>query len=77
MAKEEAERLMIAGGEDKYLRLRYDAIEPMDDFVALANKEGFDFTSDELKQMLKENGDLRMQKRPKEPVPYQDTDVLT
>jgi hypothetical protein len=57
MAKEEAERLMIAGGEDKHLRLRYDSIEPMPDFVALANKEGFDFTADELKQMLKENGD--------------------
>jgi DNA-binding CsgD family transcriptional regulator len=28
-------------------------------------------------EYVKENGDLRMQKRPKEPVPYQDTDVLT
>lgn len=57
MSKEAAEKLMIAGGEDKYLRLRYDAIEPMPDFVALANKEGFDFTEEELKAVLKENGD--------------------
>lgn len=57
MAKKEVERLLIAGGEDKNLRLRYDAIEPMPGFVALANEEGFDFTEQDLKDVLRENGD--------------------
>lgn len=57
MAKEEAERLMIAGAEDKDLRMRFDAIGTMPDFVAQAVSEGFDMTEDDLITVLKENGD--------------------
>ena len=57
MAKKEVERLMIAGGAEKECRLRYDSIEPVDEFVELANKEGYDFTAAELKEVLRENGD--------------------
>lgn len=57
MAKQEAERLLIAGGEDKHLRLKYDEIETKDEFVKTANEEGFAFTADELDAVLCESGD--------------------
>lgn len=57
MAKKEVERFLIAGGEDKKLRLKYNQIEEMPNFVAEAVKDGFDFTDEELKLVLRENGD--------------------
>jgi hypothetical protein len=57
MAKTEAERLLIAGGDDKVMRTRYNQIETMEDFVAQAQGEGYDFTADELVAVLKEAGD--------------------
>ena len=57
MAKSEAERLLIAGGEDKVLRLKYDEIETKEEFVATANAEGYDFTTEELDAVLRESGD--------------------
>ncbi len=57
MPKKEVERLLIAGGEDKALRLKYDEIETKDEFVATANADGFAFTKDELDDVLRESGD--------------------
>lgn len=57
MSKKEVERLLIDGGDDKHLRLKYDQIGLKDDFVATANKEGYSFTADELDQVIKESGD--------------------
>lgn len=57
MAKKEVERLLIAGGEDKVLRLKYDEIGTKEDFVKTANEDGFPFTSDELDDVLRESGD--------------------
>ena len=57
MAKSEAERLLIAGGEDKVLRLKYDEIGTKEDFVSEANQEGFSFTIEELDEVLRESGD--------------------
>ena len=57
MAKKEVERLLIAGGEDKALRLKYDTLEPKSAFVEEANKEGFDFSEQEFDEVLKESGD--------------------
>lgn len=57
MPKKEAERLLIAGGKDKVLRLKYDEIETKPLFVAEANKDGFDFTIEELDLVLRESGD--------------------
>ncbi|MDD3277000.1 MAG: Nif11-like leader peptide family natural product precursor [Kiritimatiellales bacterium] len=57
MAKKEVERLLIAGGKDKVLRLKYDEIGPKDLFVSTANQEGFDFTIEELDDVLRESGD--------------------
>ena len=57
MSKKEAERLLIAGGENKELRLKYNQIETMSEFVAIAVSEGFDFNENELKEVLRESGD--------------------
>ena len=57
MAKKNAEDFLIAGGGDLKLRARYDAIRTMEDFVAAANGEGYDFTIDEFNEVLREAGD--------------------
>ncbi len=57
MAKKEVERLLIAGGKDKTLRLKYDEIETKPLFVTEANKEGFVFSVEELDAVLRESGD--------------------
>ena len=57
MAKKEVERLLIAGGEDKVLRLKYDEVKTKEDFVAEANKDGFAFTIEDLDEVLRESGD--------------------
>ena len=57
MAKKKAEELLIAGGEDHGIRARFDAIRNMDDFVAAANADGYDFTIEEFNDVLRESGD--------------------
>ncbi|CAA6677165.1 MULTISPECIES: Nif11-like leader peptide family natural product precursor [unclassified Lentimonas] len=54
MSKENVEKLLEAGGSDKELRIKYNVIETKEEFVATANAEGYDFTSDELDEVLKE-----------------------
>ncbi|NNJ71198.1 MAG: Nif11 family protein [Kiritimatiellales bacterium] len=57
MSKKEAERFLIAGGDDRGLRARYDQLEPKETFVEEANKEGFAFSMDEFDDVLRESGD--------------------
>lgn len=57
MSKKAVENFLIAGGENKQMRIDYDAIETAPKFVAKAIEEGFDFTEDELMMVLKESGD--------------------
>ena len=57
MAKKNAEDFLVAGGGDHALRARFDAIKGMEDFVAAANAEGYDFTIEEFKEVLREAGD--------------------
>lgn len=57
MAKKEVERLLIAGGKDKGVKLKYNTIASKEDFVAAAKEDGYDFTVEELDLVLKENGD--------------------
>lgn len=57
MSKKEVERFLIAGGENEELRLKYNTIETMPDFVAAAVEEGYEFTEEELTQVIHENGD--------------------
>ncbi len=57
MSKKEVERFLIAGGENKEVRLKYNQIETMESFVAAAVEDGYDFTDEELTLVLRENGD--------------------
>lgn len=57
MSKKSVEDLLIAGGENEELRIRYDSIKTKEDFVALAVKEGYNFTRDEFDAVLNESGD--------------------
>ncbi|WP_269522867.1 Nif11-like leader peptide family natural product precursor [Coraliomargarita parva] len=54
MSKENVEKLMMAGGADKKLRIKYDLLETKEDFIAMAKEDGYDFTLDELNEVLKE-----------------------
>ena len=57
MSKKEVERFLIAGGENKALRLKFDQIEALPKFVVAAVEDGFDFSEDDLKMVLRESGD--------------------
>jgi Nif11 domain len=58
MAREEVEKLLIAGGEDKHLRAKYDVPATREEFVELAASGGYIFTVEELDSVLKESGDV-------------------
>lgn len=58
MAREDIEKLLIAGGEDKHLRAKYDVPGTREEFVELAASEGYAFTVEELDAILKESGDV-------------------
>jgi len=57
LSKKEVERLLIAGGHDADLRLKYNQIETMPEFITAAVADGYDFNEDELKEVLREAGD--------------------
>ena len=57
MAKKDVENLLIAGGEDEKLRTKYDTLKTKEDFVAMALKDGYNFTMDEFEAVLSESGD--------------------
>jgi hypothetical protein len=57
MSKKNVEELLIAGGSSASLRLKYDAIKTMDEFITTACDEGYEFTADELQDVLRESGD--------------------
>ncbi len=57
MSKKEVERLLIAGGENKSVKAKYNAISSKEAFVAADNEDGYDFTINELDEVLKESGD--------------------
>ncbi|WP_136798668.1 MULTISPECIES: Nif11-like leader peptide family natural product precursor [Desulfosediminicola] len=57
MAKAQVEELLIAGGTDSNLRMKYDALKTMDDFLAAAESDGYEFSADELEEVLRESGD--------------------
>jgi predicted ribosomally synthesized peptide with nif11-like leader len=58
MAKADVEKLLEAGGKDKTLRAKYDVPGTKEEFVALAASEGYNFTIEELEEVLKESGDV-------------------
>ncbi|MEN8141628.1 MAG: Nif11-like leader peptide family natural product precursor [Thermodesulfobacteriota bacterium] len=58
MAREDIEKLLIAGGEDKNVRAKYDVPATEEEFVVLAAEDGYSFTVEELTTILKESGDV-------------------
>lgn len=58
MSKKSVEDLLIAGGEDKHVRARYDGPSTKEEFVELAASDGYDFTVEELEAVLLESGDV-------------------
>ncbi len=57
MSKQSVEDLLVKGGADRAFRVKYDNTFSLEKFVELAVADGFDFTAEELKQVIKENGD--------------------
>lgn len=57
MSKKNVEELLIAGGADEAVRMKYDALKSMDDFIALAGEDGYEFKAEDLNLVLRESGD--------------------
>jgi predicted ribosomally synthesized peptide with nif11-like leader len=57
MSKKNVEDFLSKGYDDRKFRIKYDNTFKMEEFVRLANEDGFDFTVEELKEVLSENGD--------------------
>jgi len=57
MAKKYVEELLIAGGENESIRMKYDTLKTKEDFVAMAATDGYEFTLDEFDAVLNESGD--------------------
>lgn len=57
MAKEDVEKLLIDGGKDEPLRMKYNAFYSKEEFVEQAAKDGYEFTVEELTAVLNEAGD--------------------
>lgn len=54
MSKENVEKLLFAGGADKELKAKYNAIETKEKFAIEAAADGYEFTVAELDDVLKE-----------------------
>ena len=57
MSKQSVENLLSKGGGDKEFRVKYDNVMSKEKFVELAIADGYDFTIEELSQVIRENGD--------------------
>lgn len=57
MSKKNVEELLIAGGADEKLRNKYDALKTKEEFVALAKGDGYEFSVQDLDDVLRESGD--------------------
>lgn len=54
MSKNNVEKLLLAGGSDKTIRLKYNQIETKEKFVAAASADGFEFSIEDLDEVLKD-----------------------
>ena len=57
MSKANVITLLEAGGKDKALRAKYDALKTKEEFVDMAATDGYEFTVAELEAVLGEAGD--------------------
>ena len=58
MSKESVEELLEKGGKDKNFREKYDLVVTKEQFVELAKTDGYDFTVEELSEVVRANGDI-------------------
>jgi len=58
MARKDVENLLIAGGEDKHIRAKYNIPATKEEFVTLAAEDGYHFSIEELSAILHESGDI-------------------
>lgn len=57
MAKKNVEELLIAGGKSEAIRKKYDVIKTTSEFVEVATADGYEFSVEELEDVLRESGD--------------------
>ena len=57
MTKKNVEELLIAGGENESIRMKYDALKTKEDFIAMAGQDGYEFNLAEFDAVLNESGD--------------------
>lgn len=57
MSKKRVEELLIAGGADEKLRTKYDALKTKEEFIVLAQADGYVFSIQDLDDVLRESGD--------------------
>ena len=57
MSKENVEKLLIAGGANEALRNKYDSLKTKEEFVSLAKEDGYEFSEQDLNDVLRESGD--------------------
>lgn len=57
MSKKNVEELLIAGGADENLRTKYDALKTKEEFIVLAQADGYVFSVQDLDDVLRESGD--------------------
>lgn len=57
MSKKIVEDLLLAGGADEKVRLKYDSIKNMEAFIEAAAADGYEFTQEHLEDVLRESGD--------------------
>ncbi|MGQ8337815.1 Nif11-like leader peptide family natural product precursor [Sunxiuqinia sp. A32] len=57
MSKQAVFDLLDKGADDRQFRVKYDNTFSEEKFVELAKEDGFEFTVEDLKEALRENGD--------------------
>ena len=57
MSKKNVEELLIAGGADEKLRNKYDILKTKEEFIAMAEADGYSFSQQDLDDVLRESGD--------------------
>lgn len=57
MSKKNVEELLIAGGADEDFRRKYDMLKTMEEFVGVAGTDGYEFSVEDLEEVLRESGD--------------------
>ena len=57
MSKKIVEELLIAGGSDEAMRMKYDAVKTKEEFITVAAEDGYTFSIENLEDVLRESGD--------------------